>query len=340
MRIRLRDVAERTGVSEATVSRVMNGRPGVNQHTRALVLRALAELGYEPPAPRHQPPRAGLVGLLVPELDNPVFPAYAQTIETLLATAGYTAVLCCATREGVQEADYIDMLLDRGVAGIVVVSGVHADSEADHSLYDRILERGVPLVLVNGYSPSIRAPFVSCDDRHAVQVAVHHLVSLGHRRIGLLAGPRRYVPVVRKLDAFEAAMASVGQAFEPELFAEAVFTVEGGHAGARRLLDAGATAIIAASDLMALGAIRAAREGGACVPGEVSIVGFDDTPLMAYTDPPLTTVRQPVRAIADHATRVLLETIAGRPADEQEYLVRPELVVRGSTGPASLGLPD
>jgi len=252
----------------------------------------------------------------------------------LLATAGYTAVLCCATRAGVQEADYIEMLLERGVSGIVVVSGVHADSEADHSLYDAILDKGVPLVLVNGYAPDIAAPFVSCDDRHAVQIAVQHLSSLGHRRIGFLAGPRRYVPVVRKLDAFEEAMTACGHPVGPELFAETVFTVEGGHAGARRLFDAGVSGIVAASDLMALGAIRAARDEGLPVPADVSVVGFDDTPLMAYTDPPLTTVRQPVRAIADHATRVLLESIAGRSADEHEYVIRPELVVRASTGPA------
>jgi alanine racemase len=170
-----------------------------------------------------------------------------------------------------------------------------------------------------------------------VRLAVSHLASLGHRRIGLITGPSRYTPVQRKVDAFRSVVRELDHAdADDRLIAESVFTVEGGHAAARRVLDAGATAIVAASDLMALGAVRAARDSGRSVPGEVSVVGYDDTALMAYTDPPLTTVRQPVRAIADHATRVLLDLIGGLPSPRHEYVVRPELVVRASTGPCPL----
>jgi alanine racemase len=332
MRISLRHVADRVGVSEATVSRVLNDKPGVSGPTRASVLRALSELGYSPPALRRGP-QVGMVGLVVPELDNPIFPALAQAIQTRLAGQGYVSVLCCATREGVQETDYLDMLAERNVAGIIVVSGLHADTTADHGLYRTLEEQGRPVVLVNGPPVGVNAPVVSCDDAHAIRLAVNHLASLGHRSIALITGPRHYVPVQRKVRAFTDAVAAL-DSDEPHVV-ETVFTVEGGHAATRRLLGTGVTAIIAASDLMALGAIRAIREAGGSVPHDVSVVGFDDTALMAFTDPPLTTVRQPVLAMADHATQLLVDHVAGKPTPHVEYLVRPELVVRSSTAPAA-----
>src|SRR6185436_20932551 len=134
MRARLADIAAQAGVSEATVIRVLNGRPGVADGTRQAVLTALDVLGYERPT-RLKKRSAGLVGLIVPELDNPIFPAFAQVIESALARHGYTPVLCTQTPGGVHEDDYTQMLLERGVAGIVFVSGLHADSSADPARY-------------------------------------------------------------------------------------------------------------------------------------------------------------------------------------------------------------
>ncbi|MEO7397119.1 MAG: LacI family DNA-binding transcriptional regulator [Ilumatobacteraceae bacterium] len=333
MRIRLQDVAERSGVSASTVSRVMNARPEVNDRTRLHVLRTLAEMGYDPPG-LGPDVAVGLVGLLVPELDNPIFPAFAQAIEARLASSGYVAVLCCATREAVHESDYVEMLVNRGVAGIIIVSGMHADTEADLGLYIDLMARNVPLVFVNGYSKDLPAPFVSCDDRHAGALAVRHLAGLGHSRIGFISGSSRYVPVVRKLEGYHKAVRAHGLV-ESALVSESIFSVEGGHVASRGLIAKGATAIVAASDVMALGAIRAAHDVDLRVPGDVSVVGFDDTSFMAFTDPPLTTIRQPVRAMSELATQLLLDQIAGAPRENHEYLFRGELVVRGSTAPPS-----
>jgi LacI family transcriptional regulator, repressor for deo operon, udp, cdd, tsx, nupC, and nupG len=330
VRIKLRDVALRAGVSEATVSRVVNDKPGVNDTTRVAVRQVLDELGYGTPTNGR---RSGLVGLIVPELDNPIFPAFAQTIETRLAIAGYTAVLCTATQEGVFESEYLDKLLARDVTGIVVVSGLNADTTADHSVYRDLVARGVPMVFLNGVVDDLAAPFVSCDDRNATQLAVGHLLSLGHRRIGLITGARRYSVVQRKVEGFETAMRDA-DLYDPQLVTEALFTVEGGHVAARTLLRRKATAIVASSDLMALGAIRACSDQGLDVPGDVSVVGFDDTPLMAFTDPPLTTVRQPVRQMSGAAVDALLAIMGGKGDHAGEYVFRPELVVRGSTAPA------
>lgn len=331
MRIRLQDVAERAGVSASTVSRVMNAKLSVNDQTRLHVLRTLAEMGYEPPG-LGPDASVGMVGLLVPELDNPIFPAYAQAIEARLAPSGYVVVLCCATRESVHESDYIEMLVNRGIAGIIIVSGMHADTEADHGLYLDLIAANVPLVFVNGYSEKLSAPFVSCDDHHAGGLAVRHLAGLGHTNIGFTSGSSRYVPVIRKLEGYRKAMRAHGLE-ESALVSESIFSVEGGHVATRDLIAKGATAIIAASDVMALGAIRAAHDVDMRVPGNLSVLGFDDTSFMAFTDPPLSTIRQPVRAMSKLVTELLLDQIGGAPRENHEYLFRGELVVRSSTAP-------
>jgi alanine racemase len=334
MRARLSDIAQQAQVSEATVSRVLNDRPGVSPETRQAVLTALDVLGYERPA-RLRKRSAGLVGLVVPELDNPIFPAFAQIIESTLAQSGYTPVLCTQTPGGVTEDEYVEMLLDRQVSGIVFVSGLHADTAADHDRYRKLIGRPLPIVLVNGFAKDVEAPFVSCDDRAAGELAVSHLVALGHRRIGLITGPDRFIPVRRKLAGYRTAMTRLVGSTESELddlTSLSFFGVEGGEAAAGRLIDRDVTGLVCGSDLMALGAIRAGRQRGLSVPGDLSVVGYDDSPLIAFTDPPLTTVRQPVRAMAVAAVRALVDEINGHAAPHSEYVFRPELVVRGSTG--------
>jgi alanine racemase len=336
MRARLSDIARQAEVSEATVSRVINDRPGVSAETRHAVLTALDVLGYERPE-RLRKRSAGLVGLVVPELENPIFPAFAQVVESTLAQSGFTPVLCTQTPGGVTEDEYVEMLLDRQVSGIVFVSGLHADTTAGHDRYRRLLDRPLPVVLVNGYAEGLDAPFISCDDRVAAEMAVAHLVALGHRRIGLISGPERFVAVRRKLTGYRSAMArelGVGSRDADAMVALTLFGVEGGEVAADRLLDRDVTGIVCGSDLMALGAIRAARRRGLDVPRDVSVVGFDDSPLIAFTDPPLTTVRQPVTAMAVAAVRAVVDEINGHPAPRSEYVFRPELVVRGSTAVA------
>jgi LacI family transcriptional regulator, repressor for deo operon, udp, cdd, tsx, nupC, and nupG len=342
--IRLADVATQAGVSEATVSRVLNGKPGVSAARRAAVVAALDRLGYERPL-RLRQRSAGLVGLITPELDNPIFPTFAQAIERELMRQGYTPVLCTQTPGGATEDEFTDLLVERGVSGILNVSGLHADSTASPDRYIRLRQAGIPLVLINGYLAGVAAPFVSVDDRAASRLAVSHLVELGHRRIGLAVGPRRYVPVIRKVAGFAEAIrdlipapggateAGAGErgADDGPLVEHSIFSVEGGQVAGFALLDRGCTGIVCGSDLMALGVIRAARARGLVVPRDVSVVGFDDSPLIAFTDPPLTTVRQPVAAMSSAAVRALLEEIAGAPAPTSEFIFQPELVVRGST---------
>jgi len=219
------------------------------------------------------------------------------------------------------------------VAGIIYVSGLHADTTADPERYRRLRDRGLPIVLVNGFHEGIDAPFISNDDVASMELALTHLVQLGHKQIGLAIGPDRFVPVIRKVQGFRASMkALLGRDDVDELVERTMFSVEGGDTAAARLIERGCTAVVCGSDLMALGAIRAARRAGLQVPDDVSVVGYDDSPLIAFTDPPLTTVRQSVQAMSEAAVRALLDEIAGEPAPRAEFVFRPELVVRSSTG--------
>ncbi|MDX6352540.1 MAG: hypothetical protein QOF84_7330 [Streptomyces sp.] len=330
---RLAEVAKKVGVSEATVSRVLNGKPGVSEGTRQAVLTALDVLGYERPT-QLRGERARLVGLVLPELQNPIFPAFADVVGGALAQQGLTAVLCTQTAGGVSEADYIELLLQHHVSGVVFAGGLYAQADAPHDHYRMLAGRNLPVVLINAAIEDLGFPRISCDDSVAVEQAWRHLASLGHEQIGLLLGPLDHVPSQRKLAAARAVAAAAGVELPQERVGRAMFTLEGGQAAAAKLWERGVTGIICANDPMALGAVRAARRQGLSVPGDVSIVGFDDSAFMTCTEPPLTTVRQPIEAMGRAAVELLALQIAGKAVAPDELLYEPELVVRGTTGPA------
>jgi DNA-binding LacI/PurR family transcriptional regulator len=330
---RLAEVAQKVGVSEATVSRVLNERPGVSESTRQAVLTALDVLGYERPT-KLRGERARLVGLVLPELQNPIFPAFAEVVSGALAQQGFTPVLCTQTAGGVTEADYIELLLSHRVSGVVFAGGLYAQADAPHDHYRLLAERHLPTVMVNASIEGLPFPRVSCDDAVAADQAMNHLRSLGHTRIGLLMGPPDHIPSQRKIAAARAQAAEVGLPLDPNDIVHSLYSLEAAQASATRLLARGVTGIVCASDPMALGAIRAVRRAGRSVPRDVSIVGFDDSALMNCTDPPMTTVRQPIEPMGRMVIDLLVGQMAGGAVSTDEYFFEPELVVRGSSGPA------
>ena len=330
---RLAEVALKVGVSEATVSRVLNGKPGVAAATREAVLTALDVLGYERPT-KLRGERARLVGLVLPELTNPIFPAFAEVMGGALAQQGFTPVLCTQTAGGVTESEYIDLLLGQQVSGIVFAGGHYAQRTATHEHYERLSSRNLPVVLINASIETMPFPRVSCDDEVAVEQAMGHLISLSHTRIGVLLGPKDHVPSERKLRAARMVAARAGLSLDPEQIVHSAYSLEAGHAATNRLLKAGVTGLVCASDPLALGAIRAVRRAGLRVPDDVSVVGYDDSAFMNCTEPPLTTVRQPIEPMGRAAIDLLVSLIDGAKVANDELLFEPELVVRGSTGPA------
>jgi DNA-binding LacI/PurR family transcriptional regulator len=328
----LAEVAKQAGVSEATVSRVLNGKSGISDATRAAVLTALDVIGYERPTQLRRG-RARMVGLVVPELQNPIFPALAEVISGGLAQRGFNAVLC--TRTGsMSESEYVDMLLERQVSGMIFAGGQYAEAEAPHEHYDRLRKLRLPVVLINAAAENIEFPRVSTDDAVAMEQAYGHLSSLGHEKVGLILGPPDHMPSLRKLAAFEVLVDRAGRPPAGEFVERAMFSLEGGQAAANRLITQGVTGIICASDPLALGAVRAVRRRGLLAPADVSVVGFDDSAFMNCTDPPLTTVRQPIEAIGRAAVAMLTGQMEGASVPTEELFFEPELVVRGSTAPA------
>ena len=328
---RLTEVAKKAGVSEATVSRVLNGRGGVAEATRTAVLTALDVLGYERPT-KLRGERARLVGLVLPELQNPIFPAFAEAVTGALVQRGFSPVLCARTMGGVSEVDFVEMLLEHQVSGIIFAGGNYAMAGADHDHYHMLTGRGLPAVLVNAGVGELKFPRVSTDDAVAVEQAHAHLVSLGHERIGALLGPADHVPSQRKLAALQAAVKAGGGDVSYEVERSA-FSMEGGRAAAAKLVGREVTGILCASDVLALGAVRAVRRLGLRVPEHVSIIGYDDSALMTCMDPPLTTVRQPIEAMGQSVVDLLVQQIGGTGVAPDELLFEPELVVRGSTAP-------
>jgi DNA-binding LacI/PurR family transcriptional regulator len=225
-------------------------------------------------------------------------------------------------------------LLQHHVSGVVFAGGLYAQADAPHDHYRMLAGRNLPVVLMNAAIEDLGFPRISCDDSVAVEQAWRHLASLGHARIGLLLGPLDHVPSQRKLAAARAVAAAAGADLPQERVGRAMFTLEGGQAAAAKLWERGVTGIICANDPMALGAVRAARRQGLSVPGDVSIVGFDDSAFMTCTEPPLTTVRQPIEAMGRAAVELLALQISGKAVAPDELLYEPELVVRGTTGPA------
>ena len=191
------------------MSRVLNGKAGVSESTRQPVLVALDVLGYERPT-QLRGDRGRLVGLILPELQNPIFPAFADVVGSALAQGGYTPVLCTLTAGGISEAEYIDLLLQHQVSGVIFVGGLYTQADAPHEHYARLRELRMPTVFVSAPWTDLGFPCVSCDDAVAAEQAMGHLISLGHTRIGLLLGPSDHVPSRRKLAAARAPRAESG----------------------------------------------------------------------------------------------------------------------------------
>jgi LacI family transcriptional regulator, repressor for deo operon, udp, cdd, tsx, nupC, and nupG len=329
MRPRLQLVSDRTGVSLATVSRVLNGRPGVSSETRRQVLSAAAELGYQESPTRGG---SGVVGIITPELDNPIFPHLAEAIEARMVRHGLLAVVCPSTAETVNEQDYLDHFLNADAAGVVVINGRYSQVNLDFTPYEILRDKGLPVVLVNGMGNDCPVPAVSVDLTAAGAAAIRHLADLGHQRIGCLVGPRRYWSAQLLINGWQAGLRERAIPAGENLISETLFTIEGGRAGVAKLLEAGATAVVTGGDMMALGAISGVRAWGKKVPGDVSVVGFDGTPITAHTNPPLTTFRQPVARMAGTVVELLMDQTYG-PSGASLHMFTPELVIGESTGP-------
>lgn len=328
------DVARAAGVAAGTVSNVLNDHPYVTPQTRQRVLHAIETLGYRKNtlARGLRTKRTMSLGLLLPTIANPFFPALARGVEDAARELGYIVLLCNTDRKVEIEKSFVKSLAERRVDGIVAVS----PGNAAPSLVPPDLATAV--VLVEGCRlDDAWCDAVSLDARSGIGEAADHLYELGHRRIGVLRGPEGLMRADERWQIWREAAAGCGIEIDESAAFIGDFSFESGYRGGLELLERSPrpTALVAANDLMALGAMKAAYSMGIHVPGELSIVGFDDIESASHVTPGLTTVRQPKYEMGAEAVRLL----ATRLNHEGEQPVRicmlkTELVVRQSTGPA------
>ena len=334
--VTLKDVAARAGVHPATASRALNPetRLLVSEETAGRVLEAATALGYTPnPVARSlRTRRSHTVGVLIPDLNNPLFPPIVRGLEDRLAVAGYVALIGNTDSDDDRERVVFEQLRARQVDGFVL-----ATAHLHSPLLAEAARAELPVVLVNRLAEDYRFPSVSVDNERGIRMAVAHLAGLGHRRIAHIAGPQDTSTGLSRYRGFTAAMADHGLPVPADLvvFAKA-YSVQEGLRCCRALLGpaVGCTAIAAANDMLALGCYAALDDTGRSCPADISVVGFNDMPFLDRLRPPLTTVRFPHYQVGTEAAQLLLERIGGPGGPVKVLYLAPEFMARGSTAPA------
>ena len=329
--VTMKDVARAAGVSVATVSHVINSTRFVSTELAERVNAAMTELGYTPngTARSLRVRRTNTIGLVVPDNSNPFFAELARLVEEDGFRAGYTTILGNSTEQPVRERQYVETLLSKRVDGLILAPTRH-----DNGGLQRLVRAArIPIVFVDRDVDVPGVDKVLYDTENGGYAAGRHLLELGHERIACIAGPSELSSVRARATGLRRALDEAGIELRSDWVAEADLQYAGGREATARLLaaDDGFTAVFAANDLMAVGAIRELTARGIRVPDDVSVVGFDDAPLAVMVSPTLTTVRQPLAEMATIAVSLLLARVEDGDRPLERRVIPTELLVREST---------
>ncbi|MEW6044934.1 MAG: LacI family DNA-binding transcriptional regulator [Bacillota bacterium] len=333
----IKELARALDLSITTVSRALNGYGDVSEQTRQRVLEAARRLGYQPNplGQRLRKGRTEAVGLVIPappgEFADPFFLELAAGLGEGLSQHGLD-LLVTACAPGPEELRCYRRLVEGRRVDAVVLARTRRQDE--RILY--LAERGVPFV-AHGRSSDVQHPFpyVDVDGTHGFYVAARHLLALGHRRIGIINAPQELNFSHHRFEGYRKALIEAGLPQEERLLVQGDLTEEGGYRAMHRLLGAPdpPTAVLCANDLMAIGAMHLLREQGLRAGRDISVIGYDDIPMARFTDPPLTTLRQPIRQAGRRLVKMLVSYMSGVAAEKLQEVWLPELVLRGSAGP-------
>ncbi|MCZ2523289.1 LacI family DNA-binding transcriptional regulator [Streptomyces sp. NPDC059506] len=325
----IKDVAARSGVSVATVSRALNGHPSVSPATRERVAAAAAALGYRPNAVARslRTHQTRTLGLVISDVLNPFFTELARAVEDAARALGYSVVIGNADEDPQLQDHHMSTLLERRIDGLLV-----SPTDGGSALMTDAAASGTPMVFVDRWIPGLDVPVVRADGRAAVRDLVAHLHSLGHRRLAIIAGPAATTTGNERVDAFREAMREFGLPLPEEYIGQGDFRAASGRRATARFLDLPEPpqAVFAADNLMALGAMDEIRSRGLRVPQDVALAAFDDIAWFVHTDPPITAVAQPTAELGHAAVRALIDRVEGREAASVTLSAR--LVVRRSCG--------
>jgi DNA-binding LacI/PurR family transcriptional regulator len=326
----MKEVAAIANVSVQTVSAVINEKPGITEETRLRVLAIVQELDYRPywVAQSLRTRQTKTIALLISNISNPVFATIASAAEDYAYSVGYSLVVYNTHDDVEREARYIRMASERWVEGLIFVA---AQDNIDK--LQALESAGIPAVAIDRLPERFTGPVVTLDNREAGRLAAEHLLALGHTRIGHISGPLRLRLARERLEGFRTTIEAHGLALDAVAGGDGNWECEDGYRAMQELLarQARSTALFCANDRMAIGAIRAAIEGGMRVPEDLSVVGLDDLEVAPYQNPPLTTVRQSFAELATRAVQLLLDILAEREPVETQIVLAPTLVVRQST---------
>ena len=331
-KLTMAEIAALAGVSKPTVSKVMNGQPGVAAATRERVERVIAEWGYvrNGAARALSVGRVGAMNLVMSEVDSPYFVEIIRGVEETLERAALSMVLTTTHEEERRHRRWMARVIEHGTDGVILVL------PDEHAAYVEELRRhGIPFAVVDDRGESLPdVPSVGATNFAGGFAATEYLLSLGHRRIAVIGGPS-YKCTTARLAGYRAALQEAGVPVDPLLVRPGSFQAKAGYAAANALLDVPEppTAIFAGNDLQAMGVYRALYERGLRVPDDMSVVGFDDVPLVGLLTPALTTVRQPVREMGALATKMLLRIVAGETLESLRVELATSLMVRESCAP-------
>ena len=331
----LEDIARQAGVSRSTVSRVVNQSPDVSEAVRTRVLRLIEHTGYQPhAAARALASQHSLtIGLLLPQSVNsfftdPYFSHLTKGIAQACNQANYTLALFLVSTKADEEKIFPRLSRPGFVDGVIVQSGPHGEQ----SIISRFLDAKLPMVIAGRPFRTDNVTYIDVDNLNGAYTAVSHLIQLGRRRIGLIGGPTDSTAGIDRKEGYLRALRERGCEPEQALLADGDFTEVGGYYSMQRLLPAKPNAIFAASDVMALGAMRAVREAHLRIPEDIAFVGFDDLPISTLSDLHLTTVRQPVVQFGAKAVDILIDLIEHGIDPPRHIIMGTELVIRGSCG--------
>ncbi|WP_395026442.1 LacI family DNA-binding transcriptional regulator [Comamonas odontotermitis] len=331
----IKDVARVAGVSVTTVSHVLNKTRAVLPSTQERVLDAVQSLGYVPSAVARslKMNATHTIGMLVPNNSNPYFAELVRAVEDACFAAGYALLLCNTDDNADRQKVYLDVLSQKRVDGLIVAS-----TSDDETMSRHLAQTAMPMVLIDRAIAGLERPCVQTDHVQGGLLATEYLVGLGHQRIACIGGPEHLLSSAQRVQGWRQALQRMGHG--TDLLVHADFSVNGGYLAMQTLLQGPAaarpSAVLACNDLMAMGALRAVHEYGLQVPQDVAVVGYDDIELASYTQPPLSTVAQPVKAMAHQALALLREDMqAGKLAQRQSsatvQMLAPALVKRASS---------
>jgi len=331
----IKDIARKANVSTATVSYVINKSRYVSPERTDRVQKAIAELGYRPHATARslRSKRSCTIGLIVPDNANPFFADIARGVEDAGFEAGYTVILCNSNAMLERELDYIDVLLSKRVDGIIFFS-----TSMEIEQVRPVVEMGIATAIFYRDPGNLDVDAFRIDNRKVGYLGTRHLIELGHKNIACIRPASMGLPSYRRVEGFQLALDEASLDCPLPLMPQGNNRISGGVRAAEQLLDSNLpfTAIFAANDAMAIGAMRTLRDHGYQIPRDVSIVGVDDITLAKYTEPPLTTVAQPKADAGRLAVQYLVERMEGRYlSGPREIELEINLIVRGSTTKAS-----